>query len=86
MFSPSGVELSLLMSYFADILRCWDVWAKGFMLTFVSEGVVDGGFRLVPLAVLGADFMLLSEVYNSTCWKFDGFEGGGAYVAIFFWW
>ena len=35
------------------------------MLIFVPAGVVDGGFRLIPLAVLGTDVMSLSEVWNS---------------------
>ena len=50
----------------------------------MSTGVVDGGFRLVPLAVLVADIIFLSEVWNSTCWQFGGFPGGGAYGAMIF--
>ena len=37
---------------------------------------MDGGFRLLPLDVLGTDVVLLSEVFNSTCWNFDDFAGG----------
>ena len=54
------------------------------MLPFVSAGVVDGGFRLVPLYFLGTDVMPLSEVWNSTCWKFGGFAGGGDDGALVF--
>ena len=54
------------------------------MLSFVSSEYVYVGLRLVPLAILGTDVMPLSEVWNSTCWKFDGFAGGGAYGDLIF--
>ena len=83
-FIPSFMELSLLIAYFADIFRCWDVWAKDFMFTFVSVGVVYGGYRLVPLSFLGTYVMPLSEFWNSTCWKLDGSVGVGDGVYLIF--
>ena len=71
MFSPSGIELSLLMAWFVDIFSCWDVWAKD------SAGVVDGCLRLDPFEVWGTDVMCLSGVWNSTCWIFNDYAGSG---------
>ena len=71
-FRPYGIELLLLIEWFDEILRCLDAWAKK------SAGVVYGSFRLYPFSVLGNDVMYLSEVCNSTGWRFDGFAGGGA--------
>ena len=73
-FNSSGIELSLLIYCFSDILRCWNVWAKE------SECVVDGSFRLGPFSVFGTDVMYLSKVWNSTGWKFDGFQVVGLMV------
>ena len=45
-FSPSGIDISLLISWFTEILRCWDVWAKE------SACVVDGSFRMDHICLL----------------------------------
>ena len=71
-FRPFRIDLSLLMACFADIFRCWDVWAKE------SAGVVDGCLRLGPFEVWGTDVMCLYGVWNFTCWIFNGCAGGGA--------
>ena len=54
------------------------------MLNFLSSVVVDGGFRLNIVDLLGTDFLFSSEFWNSTCWKLDGFAGGGAVGVIIF--
>ena len=71
-FILSGIELSLMIACFTEILICWDVWAKE------SEGVVVGCLRLVPFEVWWTDGMCLSGVWNFTCWTFDGCTGEGA--------
>ena len=78
MFSLSCIEILSLISCFAEIFRFWDVWAHEFMLTFMSSGVVYGGFRMITLDFLETDLLLFSEVCNSTCWNIYGFEVGGA--------
>ena len=75
-FSPSGIEISLLIACFDETLRCWDVWAKD------SAGVVGGSFRMGPFSVLGTDVMSFYEVWIFTGWSFYGFAGGGDNVAM----
>ena len=84
MFSLYGIDILLLIDGFARIFRSWDIWANELMLTFVSESVVDGGFRITLLAFLGTGFLFSSEFWNSTCWKLDEFAGGGAGGAMIF--